>query len=199
MVYTAISFTSPSNVTTLVHTSIILTAIFSRFMFDEKISISIFVSIILSCLGVVFISKPTFLFPIDNDQYTKNKNHSYITNLIDHSKLEINEQISTLVGTCLSLIAAMFTTVIFLVLKKLCNSKIHWSTSSIVSSFYGIPLTAVTSLGLYMTNMSHQDFEKEKQDLPYDLFYSLLSSMGSLFAQIAMNKALMYEDPTKIR
>lgn len=61
-VYFSIMFLNPSDATTLIHISIIITSIISRLFLSEKLTLAHFVAIILTANGVLFISKPAFLF-----------------------------------------------------------------------------------------------------------------------------------------
>jgi drug/metabolite transporter (DMT)-like permease len=61
-VYFSIMFLNPSDATTLVHVSIIITSIISRFFLGEKLTLAHLVAIVLTANGVLFISKPSFLF-----------------------------------------------------------------------------------------------------------------------------------------
>ena len=60
--YQAIRVLPPSDLGALGSTSVIFTAILSRFIFKEKFGIPIFASILLTIIGVTLISKPSFLF-----------------------------------------------------------------------------------------------------------------------------------------
>ena len=54
---------NPSDSTTLSHTSMIITGILARIVLKEKLTIAHFIALILTVVGIVFISKPTILFP----------------------------------------------------------------------------------------------------------------------------------------
>lgn len=62
-IYFANMLINPSDAMAILHSSIIITAVLSRLFLDEKITISHFVAIILTANGVIFISKPSVLFP----------------------------------------------------------------------------------------------------------------------------------------
>ena len=67
--YFAIMLLNPSDSTTLVHSSIIITAVLSRLFLGEKLTFAHFLAIVLTANGVMFISKPDFLFPKVADEY----------------------------------------------------------------------------------------------------------------------------------
>lgn len=61
--YISIMLLDPSDSTTLVHSAIIITAILSRLFLGEKLTIAHLIATLFTANGVLFISKPEFLFP----------------------------------------------------------------------------------------------------------------------------------------
>lgn len=64
--YSSIMLLTPSSSTSLIHMSIIITAVMSRFCLGERLTIAHFIAIALTANGVLFISKPSFLFSSDD-------------------------------------------------------------------------------------------------------------------------------------
>lgn len=61
--YVSIMLLDPSDSTTLVHSAIVITAILSRLFLGEKLTIAHLIATLFTVNGVLFISKPAFLFP----------------------------------------------------------------------------------------------------------------------------------------
>lgn len=64
--------------------------------------------------------------------------------------------------------------------------------------WFGLPVSILISSLLIALKLSHKDLEKERKDLPMDIFYSVCASCLSVVGQIFLNIALRYEDATKI-
>jgi drug/metabolite transporter (DMT)-like permease len=211
-------FTSPSDVVTIIHTSIVITALLSRVIFKEKLTMAHLVAVILSFIGVTFISKPAFLFPkvlvaksdphinkhcIEEAIFNKSSLSAecleFFSNIsMNATELEAKTHAKIYLGVGLSFFSATSISFVFCLIKKLNNSKVHWATSSIYVCWFGIPFAAVICLILIKLRIAHLDFTKEKRDLPMDVFYSVISASLSLAGQISLNISLKYEEATKI-
>jgi drug/metabolite transporter (DMT)-like permease len=227
--YFALMFASPSDVVTLIHTSIVITALLSRIFFKEKLTIAHFFATLLSFVGIIFISKPAFIFPrtkyaqlspnnktiqeifdsitnctqVDEDAFLNVDCFNVLNqnNLTNQTVKENTKASGTaLIGVVLSFCTAVSVSCVYLLIKKLCNSKVHWATSSIYVCWFGFPFSIVISAVLIAMGSAHKNFKanNEQKDLPMDIFYSVMSSCLSLSAQILLNIALKYEDATKI-
>jgi drug/metabolite transporter (DMT)-like permease len=64
--------------------------------------------------------------------------------------------------------------------------------------WFGLPVSILISIILISLKVSHIDIEKERKDLPLDIFYSVCASCLSVVGQIFLNISLRYEDATKI-
>lgn len=191
-VYFALMLINPSDVVSLAHSSLIITAIMSRIFLKEKLTIAHVVSIFLTAIGVLFISKPSFIF--DKKQIVDLSNYTN-TSQIGQSSFE-NYKVP--IGISMTFMAAIFTSVIFLILKKLSNSKVHWAYSTVCVTWFGLPLSLILSASLVYFGFYHQDLSIEKEELPMDIFYSFVAASTSLLGQIFLNIAFKYEDATKI-
>ncbi len=78
--YFSIMCLAPSDSVTLIHSSLIITAIISRIFLGEKLTLAHFVAIILTANGILFISKPSFLF---NKESTLNSSNFTTTHLVE--------------------------------------------------------------------------------------------------------------------
>ena len=70
----AIMLMRPSDAATLVHTSLLITAILSRIFLGEKLTIAQLIGIPITIVGVLFISKPSFLFSYVTAENSKDFN-----------------------------------------------------------------------------------------------------------------------------
>ncbi len=218
--YFAVIFTSPSDVVTIIHTSIVITALLSRIIFKEKLTMAHLVAVILSFIGVTLISKPAFLFPkkslvtatqaqqvnqnctdpiLANNYTLSDECLQYFVNVsMNASAVAPGTSIKVYLGVALSFFSATAISCVFCLIKKLNNSKVHWATSSIYVCWFGIPFAATICAVLVKLRVSHTNFAQENRDLPMDVFYSVLSACVSLAGQIMLNISLQYEEATKI-
>lgn len=68
LLYYGLKLLPPSDVVAINHTSIIFTAILSRIFLKERLGLAHLFGILLTIFGVVFISKPSFIFGTDSYQ-----------------------------------------------------------------------------------------------------------------------------------
>lgn len=203
-IYFAIMFINPSDVVSLAHSSIIITAILSKIFLKEKLTIAHLIALILTVIGVLFISKPSFLFPKETFMLNSlnmtniNCTQSQTNCLNTISPSQSYESLKLTIGITLTFLGAFSSSVVFLVIKKLCNSKVHWATSTIFVCWFGLPFSLIISAVLVKFEYFHTDLRQERKDLPMDIFYSVLASLLSVLGQILLNISLKYEDATKI-
>ncbi|CAF0974644.1 unnamed protein product [Brachionus calyciflorus] len=190
--YFAIMLIKPSDVTSLAHSGIIITAIMSRIFLKEKLTLAHILSIFLTAIGVMFISKPSFLFQVSAININNNISKNFT---IEESNFEAYR---LPLGISMTFLGSFFTSVAFLILKKLSNSKVHWAYSTICVTWFGFPLSILISIILIKLGIYHRDIDNEISELPMDIFYSFLASCLSLVTQIFLNKSFKYEDATKI-
>lgn len=208
-IYCAILFVDPSDIVSLTHTSLIMTAILAKIFLKEKLTIAHFIGILLTAAGVIFITQPSFIFAsnpsISNISLfvcNKTMKRSLNENLSDECAVtKFNKSTkteSTQFGIVLTLIAAFLVSCTYLVIKKLTIRKVNWATNNIFVSLIGLPLSVISSILFIRFGLAHVNFAAEKKDLPMDLFYSILAALLANVAQIFLNLALQYEDTTKI-
>jgi drug/metabolite transporter (DMT)-like permease len=190
---------------------LIMTAVLARVFLKEKLSLAHFVSIMITALGVLFIAKPSGLFPNASSvvaSFNSSAAGHYLNNqtiiaiAVKTAKPNIfgikDETIKLVIGVILAIVSAFTLSCIFLVLKKLNKCKVHWAVSTIYVCWSGIPMSLILSIILIQLKMAHKNFEKESYDLFMDIFYSVMSALVSILGQVLMNIALKYEDATKV-
>lgn len=165
----ALTYLHPSNVSAINNLSVFTTTVLARFLLEEKITPYHLISSIFSLIGITLIIKPKFLFSI-NEDYLK-----------------------VYLGTTLALLSSIFIGSTQVLVKKLTNSKVHYSIVSIYPCFFGIPASLCIS---YMNKKSikSQNFD----DLKYDLVYSLLAGVSGSLSLVFLSKALEKEDASKV-
>ena len=60
-IHFSVKMIDPSDAVALIHTNVVIVAVLSRFLLNEKLSIMQIGALTLTCVGVIFISKPRFL------------------------------------------------------------------------------------------------------------------------------------------
>jgi drug/metabolite transporter (DMT)-like permease len=203
--YFSIMLLNPSDSVTLVHSSLIITAVCSRIFFKEKLTIAHIIAILLTVNGIIFISKPSFLFPvvkiivIDQENATLSMPiNQTTTSLIDDSFTETIKSLKPLFGVLFAMGSACGTSAVFFTLKKLTSKKVHWASTTIYVCWTGIPFSMILSAFLIFYGHYHKDIKSELNMLPMDLFYSCFGACMSIIGQIFLNIAFRYEEPTKI-
>jgi drug/metabolite transporter (DMT)-like permease len=215
--YFALMFLNPADAVSLAHSSLIITAVLSRFFLKERLTIAHLIAFIFTIFGVIFISKPSIIFERNPEQkqYDVLKSRNSFNHTLELSSnrsgrsnlssIEImveayddSTRTHTIVGICLTFFGAFSSACVFLVLKKLNNSKVHWATNTIFVCWFGVPFSIVLSIILFNFGKAHKNIQEELVHLPMDLFYSVLASMLSISGQVFLNISLKYEDATKI-
>jgi drug/metabolite transporter (DMT)-like permease len=189
--YTAVSLTHPSDSTALANSSIVLTAVVSRFLFKEKFTPVHVVSIVMACAGVVLISQPTFIF--------KSQSRPIATN--STSSLETEQHASTLrvIGLGCSCVHAIAATSVTILVKKLSDQSVHFSLNVFYTSLLGSPLAFLISLVLVLTNNSQlvYNLTENFSEFKFHLMYSVLSGLVGTTYQMMFSLCLKYEDASK--
>lgn len=204
--YFAVLLINPSDFVALSRTNLIITAVLARIFLKEKLTMAHFVSILITAVGVLFISKPSGVFP-EPSSLKDNFNNFTLANFttiaatttVKTNIFKIKNQTHQLIiGIILAIFSAFALSCIFLVLKKLNNCKVHWATSTIYVCWLGIPMSLIISVILIELKLAHKNFEKEANDLFMDLCYSILSAFFSILGQVLMNICLKYADATQV-
>lgn len=201
-IYFAIKFIDPSDIIILEHTGLIITAILSRIFLKEKLTIAHIFAIILTIIGTIFVTKPSFLFSIEDlAVYDYSNLSEYLSNSSSNSTIlnlgNNQNNYYFVIGIILTFVGTFSTSCIFLILRKLNNSNVHWTTNTFYGSLFGLPVSLVISVILYLGEINKIDFS-DKKSLLIDLICSSIGGVFSSIGQIFLNLSLKYEDPTKI-
>ena len=111
-----------------------------------------------------------------------------------------HSNLSYLIGILIALLAAMCSSVVTIVLKKLSNQNVHYSISTAYSAYFGIPVGLTISIISYSTGIEKMDLSiiNDKVEFLSQIGFSLLSAICGTFSQIFMNISLNYEDASKV-
>lgn len=198
----AIGILKPSDVSALNNISIITTAIIARFVLGEKLSIIHFIAALLAITGVIFIIRPDYLFHKHNFQNVVNNSIANISISLNNSnvftKNESQDSTRTVIGVILALKSAFLAGWTKVIVRKLCNYKIHFSLSCFYPAIVGLPLSICISLILFFANQSHKDLTTSKLEFIEHICYSFTGAMFSIGALVFMNLALDSEDASKV-
>ena len=197
----AIKLINPSDLKVINHSNIIFTAILARIFLKEKLTIMHFLTFCLTVIGVLFIAQPKFLFDkhIQFSALNTTANETDTQIAINESSLVADKSLAATLGVTFAILSSCAAGISRVVLKKLCNNKVHFSIATIYAAYYGLPLGLILSLALTLSGITHKEFvEKELKYLPIHLLYTVIASFIGIFAQVLLNLALKYEDATKL-
>ena len=190
----SIKFIDPSDSAALLHSKIVLVSILSRIFLKEKLNLAHLISILLTIIGVILVSQPSFLKKYIYSSF--NISQVYLSN----STLSEVDNFYPVMGISFGLMAALFSSMVPLFLKNLSNRKVHFSVSVIYAGYFGLPFSLLLSLVLHLSNLENRNFEDYKSSsvIIWQLFYSFVSASSGVLSQIMMNISLKYEDASKV-
>lgn len=186
LLYLALRFIPPSDLSAIGHTSIIVTALLSRIFLKEKLGIPHLFALALTVLGVFFISKPSFLFDLKPQNKFVNKTN-YTSNQLES---EYSADFLFKLGISLVIGSAFMFGSAHILIKKLCNSHVHWSVSTVYGAYYGLPITGPISFVLYNMGFTHQTFDLNL--FLFHLLYSVISALLGICGNCFLNIVRFY-------
>lgn len=113
---------------------------------------------------------------------------------------ENNSKLFLWLGLTFALCASLTTGIVHTAIKKLCMKKVHYSITIIYGSYFGVPISFTISLILYLSGVSYRTIKPDTSMnvILIQVFYSVISAIVGIFAQICLNLGLKYEDASKI-
>lgn len=196
--YLALKFINPSDSVAVSNMSVIITAILSRLVLKEKLSLVHLISTMIAITGVVFISQPSFIF--GKHRKLDITNHTNSSTVIKHHVYDNESSFYLTLGICVSLVTAMAQSGVTVILKKLQAKKVHLSLNIFLTSLIGLPISILISLLLILTEQSQlvDHFRSNMADLKFHLGLVVISSLFGILAQVFINMSLKYEDASKV-
>jgi drug/metabolite transporter (DMT)-like permease len=191
----AVQLIHVSDLITIGNSSIIITAILCRIFLNEKLTIIHFVAFILTAAGIIFICRPTFLFPIKND-FDFDNNNKTLNYSVNSNMISILPQ--RYVGVGVVLAGAICIGIITLILKKLANVRTHYAVVNMFPAYFGFPSSLIIILILKLNGVYHVNINEEKKLYPLHIVYSICGALSGILGISLFNIGFMYEDATKI-
>ena len=122
--FVAINLVHVSDVVTIGNASIIITAILCRIFLKEKLTVIHIIAFLITITGIVFISRPTFLFPRYQNQASMNDS---VTNKTSNFEATAIEKYRQYIGVGVVLLISFTVGCVTIIFKKLANAKIHYA------------------------------------------------------------------------
>jgi drug/metabolite transporter (DMT)-like permease len=190
----SIKLINPSDTIAILNCKVILISICSRIFLREKHTIIHLVSLSLTILGVLFISQPKFLTNLLQHEL----NSTLKSTTVNFSRYIIPQ--TQILGVGLAFVASVSVTIIYLMIKKLCEKDIHVSVIMLYASYFGVPATLTVSL--FMHIFSYEQYKAglrfETSELIFQAGLTILTGFLELASQLCTNVALKHEDASKI-
>jgi hypothetical protein len=86
----------------------------------------------------------------------------------------------------------------FIFIKKLTNKNVHFSVIIFYLSSIGSIISLITSLTLYLTEVSHKEWELEKEYLTRDISLALTAGILNFLGHICFTLAFLRENANTI-
>jgi drug/metabolite transporter (DMT)-like permease len=190
----SVKLISPSDTIALFFSQVIIVSILARIFFKEKINISTLLALVFMIIGILLISKPSFLMP-------KTDKHMNATN-ISNGTYPTNELTSNiyLFGVASALIAACFSSGSAIMQSQLAVSNVHFSVVILFASYVGFPVSLAISGILFLTKneVKNPNQLNNFSYLSYQILFAFLSALTGCIHQIALNNSYRFEDASKI-
>jgi drug/metabolite transporter (DMT)-like permease len=199
---------TPSDANGLFSTKIIVVIILARIWLKEKLTISYVFALIVMIIGVLFITKPTFLVKLIYKDYS-NLNGTIVNETLTNrtnstfgnSSIHNESTLLKAIGIVIVLIGAGGSGFVQVLLKKLSNEKVHFSVVLFYLSIFGIPISLVLSIILIATGLRKGALTEIKalsrNQLLEQISYALIASALGLISQCLYNISFNYEDASK--
>ena len=189
----SVKLINPSEVSALYQLNMVVIPIIARFYLKEKFRLYNILPLILSILGVFFISQPSFLFKKD-EIINCDFNLTNCTNTNDTNIL------NKLFGIKLGALCGILVGLAMVISRKIAKNKIHFTVPVIYQSFIGIPVCILLSLIFYL--IGHQKYDmtlvKDVPNILFQILYAVLAGLFGSFLQVFLNLAMKYEETLKV-
>jgi drug/metabolite transporter (DMT)-like permease len=195
----SIKLINPSDTIAILNCKIVLISVCSKVFLNEKYTIVHILSILMTIFGILLISLPGFLTNMIHGEANSTSINATTTPNFAAKYAIPNHQT---LGVCLAFIAALSVTVIYILIKKLCNQHIHVSIIMLYGSYFGLPAALLVSIFMHIFNdtvkPSAPQFNFDTMELVLQVCLTLLSGVFEVVSQLCTNVALKHEDASKI-
>ena len=196
--FLSVKLISPSESSALYQLNMIMIPVFARCYLKEKFSIFNLFSLVLSVVGVLFISQPSFIFEhnIDNRLF---QGKCHLNSTMCDVKNE-NIGMNKIMGITSGLLSALFGAIVSVLAKKIANKKVNFSLPVTFQAFVGIPASLLISLISFITGTKKYDMKQVENST--NLFLQILFAVGAgvfgVLLQVFWNLSLKYEETSKV-
>jgi drug/metabolite transporter (DMT)-like permease len=194
----SLNFIHPSDSVALSHTNIILIAIMAKLFLKDKLNLSHIIALFFTILGIILISKPSFIFGYTLDMEQNETKKNLCQSLTSSIYNAVNRDIYEFIGIAFALVGAAGSATIHICIKKLAASKVHYSIISFYGTFLGLPTSLIISSALVLSGKSHKNLKCEITNYPFDIIYGSIGGLFAVAAHVLLNLSLQYEDTTKV-
>ena len=196
----AIKLIAPSDASSLIHSNVIITAIFSRIFLEEKFTLAHILSVVINITGILFISQPSFMFGQMTEAYGTPVN---LTDTVNQTTIhEANSvlMLQTALGISLALTTAFFSGLLPIVVKHLLNKQVNFAVVIVYASYAGLPVAIGISLILQLTGVDSKSVKLLDSPLLLlnQLMFAVAAGAVGLASQVLNNFAVYHEEASKV-
>jgi drug/metabolite transporter (DMT)-like permease len=207
---TSFKLINPSDATAIFYANIVVVSVLARIFLKEKMTIICLISILLSIFGILMITQPSIFMnkseikeELDfdcNDNTTLINSNNDCTRLKSTNENKQRKSFKTLLGVLLALICVFCASAVQILLKKLANKNVHFTVTTLYTSYFGIPLTLIVSVVLISFGYADNplDIDHKSTGLTAQILFMIAGALFGLMSQSSMNAAFAYEDAIKI-
>ena len=104
------------------------------------------------------------------------------------------------IGIFIGIMSALASSIVAVLLKKLTSIKVHFSIAIVYAAYVGLPIALILSVIMYFTGLEKKDMShyKTPADIAWQCAYTLTSGLAGIGAQVTLQKALQYEDASRV-
>lgn len=196
--YIGIWLIDPSDGSAIVQSYVVMTAILSRFFLNEKLTITHFLSLILSIFGIFLICQPSFILT-----RLPFLNHTVFHSNISRNDFENNKFLAQhhyVLGASSSFLCAFSVSFVNILLRKLAVKKAHYAVVTLYTSVMGLPIALLLSYILMYTGASNlvYNYNHKFNELIWHILFSVIAGIISALNQIISNLSFKYIEASKI-
>ena len=187
----SIKLIDPSDSVSILHTNVVFVAFLARFFLKEKFSFAFLIAMFLTIIGIFFIAQPSFLtrlIAINLPKTDSNSNQTKSETVIDDDDHVSSFGLRRGLGIFIGIFSSLASSIVAILLKKLANHHVHYASSIIYASFFGLPVGLLLSIIFHFTNLNkNQPVEANEQFGLYLLqqaFFSILSASCGILSQM---------------
>jgi len=196
----AVKLLHPSDAFAIFHLNVLFVLFLARMLLGERIPYAHIFSVIMILTGIVLIVQPPYLIP---DEWRDDTTAPTTAFSFDPNSLYKRSRTLSIVGICMAIFGALSSAFGHIFLKRLTNRRIDTSVILLYVAYFGIPISFLISLGLYL--MGYEKIPKWSNTIAYSrthlywqIFYLVLSAVLGLIQTVLFNLSSYYEETSKM-